>query len=269
MIRFFLLLWLGINIGRSEETLRIASYSPGATQILIDLNCADQIVAATPWCPLPTKHRAARDCDSFNPDLEKLLLKKTTLVILPRLANPLWANRCTQAGLKVLVLSPESKTSVSDDIRLIGAAVRQEKLAQDWIITLEKSRSVKNRKILIIWDGMMAGQNSYLAGPLEKIGFVLALPNVTWIKCDWEIIAQADPDIVLWINNESADGLIDFSDSRLNELKSVPVVQNIKAVKNAQVFTTNSGSNWLPGSGLIKACLKLDNLPISKNQSLN
>jgi len=70
---------------------RIASYSPGATRTLVDFGAADKIVAATRWCPLPAAHPAVRDCDVFNPDLERLLRAKPDLVILPRTSNPLWA----------------------------------------------------------------------------------------------------------------------------------------------------------------------------------
>jgi iron complex transport system substrate-binding protein len=261
MIRQFLLTLSCFSWAVAAEPMRIVSYSPGATQTLIDLNCAPQIVAATKWCPLPAQHLASRDCDVFNPDLEKLLQKKPSLVILPRLANPLWAERCRQAGLKVLILSPESKNSVCDDVRLIGEAVRQEKLASGFISALEKSQCTKpNKKLLLIWDGMMAGKNSYLAGPLENVGYDLPFADVTWIKCDWEMIAQSNPDIILWINNNPVDGPITLSTDHLRDFAKLPAVREINAVKNKKVFSTNSGCNWLPSSSLFNACLKMNKL---------
>lgn len=258
MIRQFLFTLLCFSWTGAAEPMRIASYSPGATQTLIDLNCSAQIVAATKWCPLPAQHSAARDCDVFNPDLEKLLQKKPTLVILPRLANPLWADRCRQAGLKVLVLSSENKNSVSEDVRLIGEAVHQEKLANDFISVLENKRSSSSKKLLVIWDGMMAGKNSYLAGPLEKSGFDLPFSNMTWIKCDWEMIAQFNPDIILWINNNPVDGPITLSPKHLSEFADLPAVREVNAVKNKNVYSTNSGCNWLPSSSLFNACSKMN-----------
>ncbi len=260
MIRQFLLTLLCFSWATATEPMRIASYSPGATQTLIDLNCAAQIVAATMWCPLPTEHSASRDCDVFNPDLEKLLQKKPTLVILPRLANPLWADRCRQAGLKVLVLSSETKNSVSEDVRLMGEAVHQEKLANDLISELEKKRSSSSKKLLVIWDGMMAGKNSYLAGPLERNGFDFPFPDSTWIKCEWEMIAHFNPDVILWINNNPSDGPIALSPEHLSEFTKLPAVREVNAVKNKKVFSTNSGCNWLPSSSLFNACLKMNKL---------
>ncbi len=117
-----LFLWLATCLTLSADGHRIASYSPGATQTLIDLGCSPEIVMATRWCPLPKEHLAARDADVFLPDLERLLKTKPDLVILPRMANPLWAEKCAKAGLRTLVLNPESRDSVSKDILLIGEA---------------------------------------------------------------------------------------------------------------------------------------------------
>ena len=260
MIRQFYLALFCFTFATAAEPVRIASYSPGATQTLIDLNCSAQIVAATQWCPLPAQHSASRDCDVFNPDLEKLLQKKPNLVILPRLANPLWADRCRQAGLKVLVLSAESKNSVGEDVRLIGEAVHQENLAKDLISSLEKPRSTSSKKLLILWDGMMAGKNSYLAGPLEKVGYDLPFPNTSWTKCDWEMIAQYNPDVILWINSNPKDGPIELSADHLRDFEDLPAVRNVNAVKNKKVYFTTSGCNWLPSSSLFNACLKMNKL---------
>lgn len=260
MIRLILLALTCLNGAMAAESMRIASYSPGATQTLIDLNCSAQIIAATQWCPLPNQHPATRDCDIFNPDLEKLLQKKADLVVLPRLANPLWAERCRKAGLKVLVLSPESKSSVTDDLRLIGEAVHQEEAAQNLIFALKKTQSNSSKKLLVIWDGMMAGKNSYLAEPLENVGYEFPFPNSTWIKCDWELIAQSNPDVVLFIKNSPSDGPIILSGERLTEFEAIPAVKDIKAVKNRAIYSTLSGCNWLPSSGLLSACSKMNKL---------
>ena len=77
-MRCFLWLCFGLcaTLLGAEGPQRIASYSPGATQTLLDLGCRERIVAATRWCPLPPSHAAARTCDAFNPDLETLRLAK-------------------------------------------------------------------------------------------------------------------------------------------------------------------------------------------------
>ena len=101
------------------------------TQTLLDLGCAEEIVMATRWCPLPKDHPAARDADVFLPDLERLLKTRPDLVILPRMANPLWAEKCAQAGLRTIVLHAEARNSVRKDIRLLGEATGRGQAASD------------------------------------------------------------------------------------------------------------------------------------------
>ena len=252
---------LGAALLASAAPQRIASYSPGATRTLVDFGAGAQIVAATRWCPLPATHPANRDCDVFNPDLERLLRAKPDLVVLPRTSNPLWAERCRGAGLKVLVLAPESATSALADIRLIGEALEQSPDAITRLIhPLEGIPAQPPRKLLIVWDGMMAGPDSYLGGVMRSAGFKSALPKGSWSKLDWESVAQSNPDLLLWVDSLPEDGPIKPSEKRKVEISQVTVVKELKSVKSGFVFETSSGSQWLPGTGLLLVAPKLADL---------
>ena len=240
---------------------RIATYSPGATRTLVDFGAADKIVTATRWCPLPATHPAARDCDVFNPDLERLLRAKPDLVILPRTSNPLWAERCRGADLKVLVLAPESATCVLEDIRLIGEALgRSPEEIQRLNQPLERIPALLPRKLLIVWDGMMAGPDSYLGLPMRGAGFKSALKKGSWVKFDWETLAHVEPDVILWVESAPLDGPIVFSAKRKDEMSQVSLVKELKCLNAALIFETTSGSQWLPGSGLAQLVPKLAEL---------
>ena len=241
----------------SAEKIRLVSFSPGATQTLIDLGLSDNIVAATPWCPLPTSHSASRACDIFNPDIEELLKIKPDLCILPRLANPLWANRCQAVGLKVLILNPESAHAVPSDIRLIGQAVQKTAEAENLASYFERQPRLLQKKILIIWDGMMAGRDSYLGDPLARAAHASPLNQVTWQKLDWEIVVESNPDSILRIESRPQNTPIIQSEKYLEELRKIPAVKDLSCVKSGQVYETSSGSDWLPGSGLIHASEKV------------
>lgn len=247
-----LLLWLTAGLALGAGELRIASYSPGATQTLIDLGCSAEIAMATRWCPLPKEHPAPRSADVFLPDLERLLQAKPDLVILPRMANPLWADKCAKAGLRTLVLTPESRDSVSRDILLIGEATGRAAAATKLADQLMKKPVRALRTILVVWDGVMAGPESYLAEPLAGAAFRSALPQGAWIKFDWELLATAKPDAVLWIENTVAGGPIVGSPGKAAEMSRIPVVKDLPCLKNKRIYQAESGSNWLPGSGLAK-----------------
>jgi ABC-type Fe3+-hydroxamate transport system substrate-binding protein len=247
-----LLLWLAMCHALSAGEHRIASYSPGATQTLLDLGCSAEIVMATRWCPLPKEHPAARDADVFLPDLERLLGAKPDLVILPRMANPLWAEKCAKAGLRTLVLNPESGNAVGKDILLLGEATGRIDQAQRLAGELSMRPTKTTRTIIIIWDGVMAGPDSYLAEPLAAAGLKSALTRGSWIKFDWEIIATVKPDAVLWIQDSQTDSPITPGPGKIVEMGRIPGVRDLLCLKNKHIYQANSGSNWLPGSGLTK-----------------
>jgi hypothetical protein len=246
------LLWLAMCLALSAGEHRIASYSPGATQTLLDLGCSAEIVMTTRWCPMPKDHPAARSADVFLPDLERLLKTKPDLVILPRMANPLWAEKCTKAGLRTIVLNREASASVSADILLIGEATGRRTEANRLATELRKRPAISPRTIVVIWDGVMAGPDSYLSEPLAAAGLKPALPKGSWIKFDWELLALSNPEAVLWIQNASTDGPIAICTEKIGEMRRLPAIKDLGCLKKGRIFQTNSGTNWLPGSGLNK-----------------
>jgi ABC-type Fe3+-hydroxamate transport system substrate-binding protein len=145
-----LFLWFATCLTLSAVEPRIASFSPGATQTLLDLGCSAEIVMATRWCPLPKNHPAARDADVFLPDLERLLKAKPDLVILPRMANPLWAEKCAKAGLRTIVLTPESRDSVIKDFRLLGEATGRTTEAARMSSELTRRPAQRTKTIIVV-----------------------------------------------------------------------------------------------------------------------
>lgn len=248
---------LGATLFGAEGPQRIASYSPGATQTLLDLGCSERIVAVTRWCPLPKQHAAARTCDAFQPDLETLLGAKPDLVVLPRLANPLWAERCARAGLPVIVLNAEGPDTVVKDLELLGRATRQVAAAEKLKAKLAERVAMKDKTLLVIWDGMMAGPDAYTALALKQAAFKSPLPAGTWIKLDWETLVKANPDAVLWLDSTPENGAITPSLKHRKEMSEVVVLKELKCVIDGKVFEANSGSDWLPGTGLVQAAAKL------------
>jgi len=255
-----LLCWLATCLTLGAAGQRIASYSPGATQTLLDLGCADEIVMATRWCPLPKTHPAARDADVFLPDLERLLKTKPDLVIIPRMANPLWAEKCAKAGLRTIVLHPESRDSVRKDVTLLGEATGRAQAAKEFDMLISGGSSAPPKKIIIVWDGVMAGPDSYLAEPLAHAAFRSGLKQGTWVKFDWELLAAAKPDAVLWIQNAETNGPVEAHPEKIAEMGRIPAIKDLTCVNKGHVYQAKSGSNWLPGSGLQKILPELGKL---------
>jgi len=57
---------------------------------------------------------------------------------------------------------------------------------------------------------------------------------------------------VLWIQNAEADRPIEADPSKAAEMARLPAIKALPCVKNQRIYVTNSGSKWLPGSGLLK-----------------
>jgi ABC-type Fe3+-hydroxamate transport system substrate-binding protein len=255
-----LLFWFATCLTLSAAGQRIASYSPGATQTLIDLGCAEEIVMTTRWCPLPKDHPAARDADVFLPDLERLLKTKPDLVILPRISNPLWAEKCAKAGLRTIVLHAESHDSVRKDITLLGEATGRGQAAKEIVIRMAAGSSAPQKKIIVIWDGVMAGPESYLAEPLAHAALRSGLSQGTWVKFDWELLAAANPDAVIWIQNSETNGAIEAHPEKMAEMGRIPAIKDLTCVNKGHIYQAKGGSNWLPGSGLQKILPELGKL---------
>lgn len=247
----------------SQASTRIASFSPGATRTLTDLGAGDEIVAATRWCPLPAEHPAPRHCDAFAPDMEKLQSTRPELVILPRLVNPLWAERCRKAGYRTLVLEPESSASVEADIIAIGEAVGRKPAAKELAAKLGPAHldAGPGRTAAVIWSGVTAGEDSYLAGPLRTFGFTLVPAKGSWNRLDWETLAAANPRMIIWIEESSQDGPVIKSEIKRVQLSQVPAVKDVMAVREGSVYVAPSGTEWLPGSGLVSLRARLRDLP--------
>jgi ABC-type Fe3+-hydroxamate transport system substrate-binding protein len=169
------------------------------------------------------------------------------------MANPLWAEKCAKAGLRTLVLNPESRDSVRKDILLIGEATGRTDAAKKITTLLSNRPAMTARTIIVIWDGVMAGPDSYLDEPLAAAGLQSALSRGAWVKFDWELLVSAKPDAVLWVQNSGVDSPITTSPEKAVEMGRIPGVRDLDCVKKKHVYKVNSGSNWLPGSGLTKS----------------
>lgn len=255
--------FLAILAVTAEAGPRVASFSPGATRTLTDLGAAEEIVAATRWCPLPKDHPAPRTCDAFAPDMEKLQSTRPELVILPRLANPLWAERCRKAGYRTLVLEPESPASVAADIIAIGEAVGRKPAAKELAVRLGPAHLDADPRCAaaVIWSGVTAGEDSYLAGPLSTFGFTLVPAKGSWNRLDWETLAAANPRLIIWVEESPQDGPVLKSEAKREQLGQVPALKDVMAVRDGAVYVAPSGSEWLPGSGLVSLRARLKDLP--------
>lgn len=243
------LLLLALACAASSAAERIASFSPAATRILRDLGCSDALVAATRWCELPPNHPARRVCDAFEPDIEALRASGADVAVLPRLANPMLAERVRSIGVRVIVLAPESPDSPAADIVTLARLTGRAEASDPLLRAREQARRPRgNKRVLIIWDGVCAGPDSYLSWVIRAAGGEPAPLSGTWPQWDVEAIARANPDLVLLLKpNGPTDPTEDPEESAF--WARTAGLRNTPAAKNLRIFKLKAGSDWLPASG--------------------
>lgn len=252
-------LLLGVSAAAADEARRIASYSPAATRILVDLGRADRLAGATRWCELPPGHSAARICDAFEPELERLATLRPDLIVLPRLANPLLAERLRAAGMRVTVLAAESPDSPAADIRLLGDLTDAGERAAELTTARHLLRPPSGRRVLIIWDGVLAGPESYLSWVIRAAGARPSPTHGLWPEWDAEAVALTNPDLVLYLH-DAGPALPRPSKARTEEWRNLPGLRSTACSAKGYIFEMRAGSDWLPASGLPRAAQQLAEL---------
>lgn len=240
---------------------RIASLSPAATRLVVDLGAADDLVAATGWCELPADHPARRDADAFEPDLEALAAARPTLVLVPWLANPLLAERLRGLGLRAEVLAPESPDSPARDIERLGDLLGKETTAARLMQARRQQEAQPrgNRRLLILWDGVMAGRQSYLGWVIGNAGGETLPGDRRWPEWDAEVVARYNPELVLYLHARGPD-IPRRAASRIEEWKSTPALRATHACSTGCIYELRAGADWLPASGLPRAAATLQEL---------
>lgn len=244
----------------AAEPPRVASFSPAATRILIDLGAVDHLVGATRWCDLPPAHPAQRDCNAFEPDFESLRRSGAELVILPRLANPMLAERVRSLGLRTLVLAAESPESPAADIASLAAALGRQPEGKTLLAARTSCRHTPcGKRVLILSDGVLAGPDSYLAWVIRAAGAEVAPASGTWPESDLEQIVRSQPDLVITLkdNGPQAPEIDPFA---LARWRTTPGLRTTHAAQAGCIYHVKLTSDWLPASGLPSAAGTLANL---------
>ncbi len=251
-----------VSLSATQPPQRIASLSPAASRIMLDLGAGDQLILATQWCELPSQHSAAREADAFTPDLERLIKLKPDLVVLSRLANPLLAERLRSLKFPVLILSAEAPDSPATDIHLLGQRLGKDAAAQRLLDArrLTKPLAHDAPRLLIVWDGVCAGPQSYLAWVATASGYRLASLDGAWPEWDREQVGRSQPDVVLYLTRDGSE-TVGLDDAKLGEWRSDPALRLTNAALKGSVWKTRARSIWLPASGLPEAADLLRAVP--------
>ena len=124
----------------SQGEIRIVSLAPSLTEILFELGVEEQVVGVTNYFidPSPAQPKE-RIGDFFNPNLEKIVTLKPSLVIAEHWPSSRTVPRLRAFGVQVLELpSPTSLEEIYQTIREVGKVVDRSQRAEAIIDNMEK-----------------------------------------------------------------------------------------------------------------------------------
>lgn len=249
-----------IQVPESIET--IVSTAPSITEILKGLGMADKITAADLYSSdIEGIDPAICTIDFYNLNIEELAAIAPDVIVISGMSmagadNPYAALK--DAGINVIYV-PTSETieDVKLDIEFLAAYMDAEEKGAELVADIDaavadisaKAASVTEKKTVYFEIGAAPYLYSCGSGTfIDEIISLVGAENIYaaesgWLSNSEESVIAADPDII--ISNVAYDGY-DF-----NEIKTRVGWDNIKAVKNGDVYYVDSNSVSRPSQYIV------------------
>ena len=223
----------------SQEDVRIVSLAPNLTEILFELGVGEQVVGVTKYFSDSSQGQQKEEIgDFFNPNLEKIVSLKPTLVIAEHWPSSRTVPRLKEFGLPVLeTISPTSLEEIYQIIREVGKVVDRSQPAETLIQSMKKRlRVVKERAVqlsdrpsvyievdLPTWT---IGKRSFITEAFHLCGARNLFDDVEKraLQASKETIIARNPDIILTYT---------VSASRISQR---PGWDQIQAVQNGRIL---------------------------------
>jgi len=248
---FFILFFFGCYNYNKSENLRIVSLVPSATEIIYLLNADSFLVGITNQ----DNYNKFKVGDMLNPDYEKIIKLKPSLVILTLPLQKKILEEISKLNINTLIISPQSIDDIFKDIIKIGKILNKEKRALFLVDSLKSvlneiknnSKNLENNKVFYeIWDNPLwtAGNKTFINDALR----ILNLKNIFDDRDGYFIVSEEEvikrnPDIII----------IAHSNVKISDVKNRKFWQNINAVKNNKIIIVDENSFNKPSPSLIGA----------------
>ena len=254
----------GNEISIPNEINKIISISPGNTEILIELGFGDKIIAVDEYSKdIEGLPQGIPLFDIMTPDAEKMVALEpdiiyTTGMVMAEGNDPY--KPIKDMGICVAYIPASlSIEGIYEDILFIANSLNAEEKGVDLVNSMirkieetEKIGSSIEDKKTVYFELAAAptlfsfGKGGFLNEMIEIIGAKNVLSEYDWwISVSEEIVITSDPDVI--ITN------VDYVENPVEEIKSRSGWENMKAVKNDDVYyvdnyaTSHSNHNIIIG----------------------
>ncbi len=242
---------------------KIISLAPHITEIIYALNAQDQLVAVTDFCRYPEEAASKEKIGGLlDPNIEKIItLKPTHLFGLP--SHEKLSRDLEKFTLTVTMISNENIPDVLHSINKIGEMINRAEQATHLInrinYTLDSLRENKINKniptVLMIGrekgtlqNITVAGSNTYLDELWNIVGGenIYADLSTRYGTISLESLLLRDPEVIIEFDMKRKRGVY-----RSDMFSEWEVLDNIKAVKQGNVFVIGGNHTLIPGPRLV------------------
>lgn len=257
----------GAAIRLPDSVNTIISMAPSITQTLINLGCADSIIATD-------KNSVGIDglsedlpiFEMLSPDAEQLAALSPDVVFVSSISSRGGENPfqpLVDLGIAVVCI-PTSATinDIYDDITFMGEVLGKNdeaakinadlKAEIDRIAELGKSVTEKKSvyfEIAAAPNAFSTGSGTYMDEMIQLVGAENILASVDsergWMSVDPEVVVNANPDVIL--TN------VDYIEDAPAEIMGRDGWSEITAVKNGAVYYIDNTSSSLPNENIVAA----------------
>ncbi|MGL6106427.1 ABC transporter substrate-binding protein [Romboutsia sp.] len=244
---------------------KIVSTAPSNTEVLVELGLADKLVAVDTYSSdvegLP---KDIEFIDFSNPDAEAIIALEPDMIIASghnktgNSGDPFKVLK--EAGISVFYIpSSDSIQGIYDDTMFISKITNTTNKGEKIVENMKKQvdeiaqigKTITNKKKVYFEIGPAPtlysfGNSTFLNEMIELVGAENIFANEkSWISPSEEAVLDANPDIIL--TN------VDYVKSPTEEIKSRKGWENIRAVKENQVYFINKNASSRPSHKIITA----------------
>ncbi len=229
------LLFLLLTISEiSLYALKAVVFMPSHAEIACELGACSEIVAVGAYCNWPLElNKKEKVGDYFKPNIEKIYSIKPDFVLLGYSANSTTSSDLRKLGIKTIELDAEKNfddlyKNILSISYLFNRHVEGKNLVKKIKKSLKYKKKKKLKKVFFEIDSgfWTAGRESFINAEIEKAGGrnIFSDRKESYFKVSWETILSMNPEII--ISNHSDPSYF----------KSLPLSENVEAVKNGKVF---------------------------------
>lgn len=251
----------------NETPDRIVSLSPSNTEILYALGLNDSVVAVTSYCNYPPEAEEKPKIGGYTTvNVEKVISMNPDLVIAAN-GNGRQVVETLKKYVTVYALNPQDIDDVMHNIRVLGKITDKEENASEITHMMQNEvekvkEEVQNREnrnvtvVHIIWHDPIwaSGNNTFIDEIIDLAGGENVFNFDGFRIVNREELLTKNPEVII-VNGGSGMG----NNGRDIIYQEIMEMENLKAVKNDNVYTINPDIVSRPSYRLVYALENVEN----------